>query len=87
MTSELKYHQKCRNKIILNHIPDVLYLSTIPSATELESLKSHISIRSSSAESTPFSLPSHGMMALPGSVSIRKTDFFIKKILSDCFGN
>ena len=78
MTSELKYHQKCRNKIILNHIPDVLYLSTIPSATELESLKSQISIRSSSAESTPFSSPSHGMMAMPGSVSILKTDFCIK---------
>ena len=82
MASELTYHQKCWNKIIVNRIPEVLYTSTIPSLTELESLRSHISMSSSSAESTHFS--SHEILGSPDSVRVLKTDFCIKKLLV-CF--
>ena len=85
MVSELKYHQKCWNKIIVNRIPEVLYTSTIPSSSELETLRSHISMPSSSAESTHFS-SSHGILASSDSVSVLKTDFCIKKLLA-CFEN
>ena len=77
MASELKYHQKYWNKIIVNRIPEVLYRSTIPSSTELESLTSHILMPSSSAKSTHFSL-SHKILAFSDSVSVLKTDFCIK---------
>ena len=77
MASELKHHQKYWNKIIVNCIPEVLYRSTIPSSTELESLTSHISMPSSSAKSTCFS-SSHKILAFSDSVSVLKTDFCIK---------
>ena len=78
MASELKYHQKWWNILTMNRIPEILYVSTITSSTELESLKSHISMPSSSAESTHFSSSSHEMLASPDSVSILKTDFCMK---------
>ena len=49
MASELKYHWKCWNKIIVNCILEVKYASAIPSSTELES---HTLMPSSSAKST-----------------------------------
>ena len=85
MAFKLKYNQKSWNKIIVNRIPEVLYTSTIPSSTELESLRSHISMLSSSAESTQFS-SSHEVLALPDSVSVLKTDFCIRELLV-CFEN
>ena len=63
IASELKCHQKCWNKIIVHLIPEILYASTIPSSTELESLRSHLLMSGSSAESTHFS-SSHEMWAL-----------------------
>ena len=39
LASELKYHQKFWNKIVMNCIPYVLYASTLLSSTEMESLK------------------------------------------------
>ena len=62
MVSEFKCHQKCWNKIIVHRTPEI-YASTIPSSTELESLKSHLSLSGSSAESTHFS-SSHEMWTL-----------------------
>ena len=75
MASELKYHQKLWNKIIMNHIPWVLYASTIPSSTEMESLKQQILMPNSSVELKPFSSSSHQILAFPDSVSIFKIVF------------
>ena len=80
MASELKYHKKCWNKINENRVPEVLYASTMSSSTELEFLKSHISMLSSYAESTTFSSPSREMLASPDPVSILKTEFYIRKL-------
>ena len=55
VASELKHHQKCWNEIVVNRTEEVLYASAIPSSTKLESLKSPISMPSSSAESMHFS--------------------------------
>ena len=60
MTSELKYHQMCWNRIIENRFPEVLYASTMPSLNELESLKLHVLMPRISAKSIRF-LSSHEM--------------------------
>ena len=84
MASEFKYHHKSRYKTIVNHIPEVLYASTVPFSNKVESLKSRISMLASSTKLTSFSSPSHELLASPDCVSFFKTDFCRRKY---CFRN